>query len=71
VDPLAVCQVFFHDGGIANLRVFSLHICLGISVVLGIFYKLLFLFHTVGVCTHALMLKVLCDPSSFEGSHEM
>ncbi len=70
MDPPAFCQVFFHNGGNSNLRVFLLHICLDISVVLGFFYKLLFLFHTVGVCTHALMLKVLWDPSSFEGSHE-
>jgi len=69
MNPPAFCQVYFHVG-IANSRVFWLHICLGIWVVLGIFYKLLFLFHTVGVCTHSLMLKVLWDPSSFEGSHE-
>jgi hypothetical protein len=50
MNPPAFCQVYFHVG-IANSRVFWLHICLGIWVVLGIFYKLLFLFHTVGVCT--------------------
>jgi hypothetical protein len=71
MNPRAFCQVYFYDCGFANSRVFWLHICLGISVVLGFFYKLLFLFHIVGVCTHALMLKVLWDPSSFEGSHEM
>jgi hypothetical protein len=49
----------FHDGGIANLRVFLLHICVGISVVLGIFYKWLLLFHTVGVCTSVVRVNGL------------
>jgi hypothetical protein len=57
--PTGFCQVFFHDGGIAKLRVFSLHICLGISVVLGIFYKLLLLFHKVGVCTSVVHVNGL------------
>jgi hypothetical protein len=50
---------------IANIRVLQLHICLGISVVLGILCELLFLYRMTGVCTHAPMLKVLWDSSSF------
>jgi hypothetical protein len=54
---------------IANIRVLQLHICLGISVVLGILCELLFLYYTIGVCTPAPMLKVLWD-SSFGGPHD-
>ncbi len=61
---------FFMMAMIANIRVLQLHICLGISVVLGIPCELLFLYHTIGVCTHAPMLKVLWDSSSFGGSHD-